>query len=86
MQTQEVTGHVISFLFLSWVLLAGFGAALELFSKEHLVCFTEVKVRDGVWYRHINNFPEVNYFIRVRVSATLCFTEARVRLKVRVIG
>ena len=52
-----------------------------MFSKEHLVCFTEVKVRDGVWYRHINNFPEVNYYIRVRVSATLCFTEARVRLK-----
>ena len=50
-----------------------------------MFCFTEVKVRDGVWYRHINNFPEVNYYIRVRVSATLCFTEARVRLKVRVI-
>ena len=64
---------------------AGFRTALELFSKEHLVCFTKVKVRDGVWYRHINNFPEVNYYIRVRVSATLCFTEARVRLKVRVI-
>ena len=46
-----------------------------------MFCFTQVKVRDGVWYRHINNFPEVNYYIRVRVSATLYFTEARVRLK-----
>ena len=53
--------------------------------QARLFCFTEVKVRDGVWYRHINNFPDVNYYIRVRVSATLCFTEARVRLKVRVI-
>ena len=57
----------------------------ERYVRARLFCFTEGKVRVGVWYRHINNFPEVNYFIRVRVSATLYFTEARVRLKVRVI-